>query len=136
MRKHQAASLDSLRGVHVFVVDDEPPGLELVSKPLEYHGALVTTCRTLQAPRLMSHVVPNVVVIEVPTADDRAYALVRQLRAVAPKRRPRVPAIALMSLGSNVAPRRIAAEGFQASLPQPFHVRDLCATILGVVKSR
>ena len=58
----------------MFVVDDEPPSLELVSTPLEYHGALVTTCRTLQAPRLMSHVRPNVVVIEVPGADDRAHA--------------------------------------------------------------
>src|SRR5881394_2049102 len=81
MPKGHAASSGSLRGIHVFVVDDEPPSLELVSKPLEYHGALVTTCRTLQAPRFMSHVRPNVVVIEVPGADDRAYALVRRIRA-------------------------------------------------------
>ncbi|PYO22009.1 MAG: hypothetical protein DMD85_12530, partial [Candidatus Rokuibacteriota bacterium] len=73
--------------MHVFVVDDEPPSLELVSKPLEYHGALVTTCRTLQAPRLMSHVMPNVVVMEVPTADDRADALVRRIRAAAAQHR-------------------------------------------------
>src|SRR5437667_96373 len=99
MPKGHAASSGSLRGIHVFVVDDEPPSLELVSKPLEYHGALVTTCRTLQAPRLMSHVRPNVVVIEVPGADDRAYALVRRIRAAAPKRAP-VPAIALMPRGA------------------------------------
>ena len=117
----------------MFVVDDEPPSLELVSKPLEYHGALVTTCRTLQAPRLMSHVRPNVVVIEVPGADNRAHALVRQLRAAARKRAAPVPAIALMPRGSR---RRTAARGFRASLPQPFHVRELCAAILDVVKSR
>ena len=117
----------------MFVVDDEPPTLELVSKPLEYHGALVTTCRTLQAPRLMSHVRPNVVVIEVPSADDRAYALVRQIRAAAAKRSGAVPAIALMPRGSR---RRTAARGFRASVPQPFHVRELCAAILDVVKSR
>jgi CheY-like chemotaxis protein len=135
MRRPQAASVDSLRGVHVFVVDDEPPSLELVSRPLEYHGALVTTCRTLQAPRLMSHMIPNVVVIEVPAADDRAYALVREIRAATSKRRAPVPAIALMPLGSSAAARRIAAAGFRAAVPQPFHVRDLCATILDVVKS-
>jgi len=133
MPKGHAASSGSLRGIHVFVVDDEPPTLELVSKPLEYHGALVTTCRTLQAPRLMSHVRPNVVVIEVPGADDRAYALVRQIRAAAPKRAAPVPAIALMPRGSR---RRTAARGFRASVPQPFHVRELCAAILDVVKSR
>ena len=132
MSKGHAASSGSLRGIHVFVVDDEPPSLELVSKPLEYHGALVTTCRTLQAPRLMSHVRPNVVVIEVPGADDRAYALVRRIRTAAPKRTP-VPAIALMPRGSR---RRTAARGFRASVPQPFHMRELCAAILDVVKSR
>ena len=120
----------------MFVVDDEPPSLELVSKPLEYHGALVTTCRTLQAPRLMSHVMPNVVVIEVPVADDRAYALVRQIRAAARKRGVPVPAIALMPLGSNVNARGVASRGFRASVPQPYHVRELCETILSVVSSR
>ena len=80
----------------------------------------------------MSHVRPNVVVIEVPGADDRAYALVRRIRAAAPKRAP-VPAIALMPRGSR---RRTAARGFRASVPQPFHVRELCAAILDVVKSR
>ncbi|HEV8586113.1 MAG TPA: hypothetical protein VGT02_14190 [Methylomirabilota bacterium] len=129
MRKGWSASSGSLRGIHVFVVDDEPAGLELVTKPLEYHGALVTTCRTLQAPRLMSHMTPNVLVVEVPPADDRAYALVRRLRGAASKRQPRVPAIGLLPFGS---PRRPTGKGFQASLPQPFHVRDLCATILEV----
>ena len=122
----------SLRGVHVFVVDDEPPSLELVSKPLEYHGALVTTCRTLQAPRLMSHVMPNVVVMEVPTADDRADVLVRWIRAAAAAHRKPVPAIALMPLGA----RRRRHRGFQATLSQPFHVRQLCSMILDAVKSR
>ena len=136
MPRRKAASPDSLRGVHVFVVDDEPPSLELVSKPLEYHGALVTTCRTLQAPRLMSHVMPNVVVIEVPAADDRAYALVRQIRAATPKRGVPVPAIALIPLGSSVNARPIASRGFRASLPQPYHVRELCETILSVMSSR
>ena len=132
MRKRLAASTPSLRGVHVFVVDDEPPSLELVSKPLEYHGALVTRCRTLQAPRLMSHVMPNVVVMDVPTADDRVDALVRRIRAIAaPTRRP-VPAIALMPLGS----RRRNVRGFHASLRQPFHVRQLCSMILDAANSR
>jgi len=132
MRKRPAASSPSLRGVHVFVVDDEPPSLELVSKPLEYHGALVTTCRTLQAPRLMSHVMPNVVVMEVPTADDRADALVRRIRAAAAQHRKPVPTIALMPRGS----RRRAADGFHASLRQPFHVRQLCSMILDAANSR
>ena len=122
----------SLRGVHVFVVDDEPPSLALVSKPLEYHGALVTICRTLQAPRLMSHVMPNVVVMEVPTADDRADVLVRWIRAAAAAYRKPVPAIALMPLGA----RRRRHRGFQATLSQPFHVRQLCSMILDAVKSR
>src|SRR5437763_15463470 len=99
MPKGHAASSGSLRGIHVLVVDDEPPSLELVSKPLEYHGALVTTCRTLQASRLISHVMPNVVVMEVPDADDRAHALARRLRAAASQSRMPVPAIALMPIG-------------------------------------
>ena len=84
----------------------------------------------------MSHVMPNVVVIEVPAADDRADALVRQIRAATPKRGVPVPAIALMPLGSSVNARRIAARGFRASVPQPYHVRELCDTILSVLNSR
>src|SRR5437879_12009343 len=132
MPKGHAASSGSLRGIHVFVVDDEPPSLELVSKPLEYHGALVTTCRTLRAPRLMSHVRPNVVVIEVPGADDRAYALVRRIRAAAPKRAP-VPAIALMPRGSR---RRTAGPRLRESGPQPFRVRQALRGRRGVRRSR
>ena len=120
----------------MFVVDDEPAGLEYVSKPLEYHGALVTTCRTLRALALMSHVKPNVVVIEVPGADDRAYALVRRLRSAVPKRGAAVPAIALVPHGAKIARRQITSRGFQASVPHPFRVRELCATILSVHKRR
>jgi CheY-like chemotaxis protein len=134
MTKSPAApSSRTLRGVHVFVVDDEPPSLELVSKPLEYHGALVTTCRTLQASRLMSHVMPNVVVMEVPDADDRAHALARRIRAAASVVRLPVPAIALMPIGSR---HRTAGGGFHASLRQPFHVGDLCTLILNAVNGR
>ncbi len=132
-RGQRASSSRTLRGVHVFVVDDEPPSLELVSKPLEYHGALVTTCRTLQASRLMSHVMPNVVVMEVPDADDRAHALAQRIRAAASESRMPVPAIALMPVGSR---HRTAGGGFHASLRQPFHVGDLCALILNAVSSR
>jgi len=84
----------------------------------------------------MSHVMPNVVVIEVPAADDRAYALVRQIRAATPKRGVPVPEIALIPLGSSVNARPIASRGFRASLPQPYHVRELCETILSVMSSR
>jgi hypothetical protein len=80
----------------------------------------------------MSHVMPNVVVMEVPTADDRADALVRRIRAAAAGQRRPVPAIALMPLGS----RRRNARGFHASLSQPFHVRELCSMILDAVNSR
>jgi len=136
MAKGHIAPPGSLRGIHVFVVDDEPAGLEFVSKPLEYHGALVTTCHTLRALPLMSHVRPNVVVIEVPGADDRAYALVRRLRAAASGRGAAVPAIALVPRGAKLAPRQITARGFRASVPHPFRVRELCATILRVHKRR
>ena len=37
MPRRKAVALQSLRGVHVFVVDDEPPSLELVSAPQPYH---------------------------------------------------------------------------------------------------
>jgi len=89
----------------------------VVSKPLEYHGALVTTaarCGTAAD----AHVMPNVVVIEVPAADDRAYALVRQIRAATAESRRCRARDRAHTAGSSVNRADRFPGGFRASLPQ------------------
>ena len=89
-------SVDSLEGVHVLVVDDDPIARDVLMSILHYCGALVLTVssvrKTLEMMRLIK---PDVLVVKLALPDQDGSALIRQIRRLKPESGGEVPVIAV-----------------------------------------
>ena len=87
---------NSLRGVHVMVIDDEPSVRDLVALTLAKCGASVTVAASVKdALGLMPNLKPDVVVSDIAMPEVDGYQFIRRLRELAEPRGADIPAIAL-----------------------------------------
>ena len=125
-------SVDSLRGVHVLVVDHEAECRELLSDVLHYCGALVTAVDSAEgALEVMALIKPDVLVTDL-IGDKDGHWLIRQVRSLKPEDGGVVPVIAV-SDAAHLA--RAGAAGFVACLAKPIDPWQLCRVIAGVTTS-
>ena len=79
-------SVDSLKGVHVLVADDDAIARDVITAILHYCGALVLTVgssrQTLDMMRLIK---PDVLVVKLDLPDRDGKALVRDVRQLKPE---------------------------------------------------
>ena len=116
--------LPSLARVHVLVVEDDARFAGVLAAVLEYCGALVTVAPSPGAAlRLLDSVVPGVIVVGQPAATETAVLL-----AGGPAR-DRPPALAITADREDEARRTLAAMGFQACLPKPVELAELCRVV-------
>jgi CheY-like chemotaxis protein len=128
-------SVDSLRGVHVLVVDHEADCRDLLSAVLHYCGALVTAVASPQAALdVMGLIKPDVLVVDLTEGDRDGHWLIRQVRALKPEDGGVIPVIAL-SADSSAHLARAGAAGFVACLVKPIDPWQLCRVIAGVTTS-
>lgn len=122
-------SVDSLRGVHVLVVDDDRDSRDLVVAILQYCGALVTAvARAAEALDVMRQVKPDVLVVDLGISVVEADRLLRSVRGLKPEDGGTVPAIAYG--GQARAERRDpAAADFDAYVAKPVNPWELCRLI-------
>ena len=126
-------SVDSLRGVHVLVVDHEAECRELLSDVLHYCGALVTAVDSPEdALEVMALIKPDVLVVDLIEGDKDARWLIRQVRALKPEEGGVVPVITV-SDAARLA--RAGSAGFVACLVKPLDPWQLCRVISGVTTS-
>ena|SRR5688500_18886292 len=126
-------SVDSLRGVHVLVVDHEAECRELLSDVLHYCGALVTAVDSAEdALEVMALIKPDVLVTDLIEGDKDGHWLIRQVRSLKPEDGGVVPVIAV-SDAARLA--RAGAAGFVACLAKPLDPWQLCRVIAGVTTS-
>lgn len=126
-------SVDSLRGVHVLVVDHEADCRDLLSAVLDYCGALVTPVDSPEsALEVMGLIRPDVVVVDLTEGDKDGHWLIRQLRSLKPEDGGVVPVIGLSAAGSPARVAGAGAAGFVACLVKPVDPWELCRIIAGV----
>jgi CheY-like chemotaxis protein len=129
-------SVDSLRGVHVLVVDYEADCRNLLSAVLQYCGALVTAVESPEAAlEVMGLIKPDALVVDVTEGDKDAHWLIRQVRSLKPEDGGVVPVIAVSPAGSPARLARAGAAGFVACLVKPVDPWHLCRVIAGVTTS-
>ena len=120
----------SLRGLKVLAVDDEADARELVSTVLEHEGATVLTVAT--APEAFSRLAalrPDVVVCDISMPIEDGYSLIRRIRALAPERGGRTPAIALTTYAREEDRRKALAAGFEVHVPKPVDPTELVEVV-------
>lgn len=127
-------SVDSLRNVHVLVVDHERAGRELLRALLTYCGALVTVVGSAdEALAMMRHVKPDAVVADVSMPGNDGFALLRAIRALKPEDGGNVPAVVVVEDDGGATAEHASASGFAARLTRPLDPWELCRTIATLV---
>ena len=120
-------SVDSLKGVHVLVVDDEAIARDVLRDILEYCGALVLTVTSArEALESMRLIKPDLLVTKLALPRDDGYSLLRQVRELKPEAGGEIPAIAI---GGDADRERCLAHGFHACFTWPLNPWEFSRTI-------
>jgi PAS domain S-box-containing protein len=113
------ASTESLAGIDVLCVDDDPDGLEVMTIVLRERGATVRTARSAaEALALLTESTPSVMVSDIGLPGEDGYALIQRVRAL-PGDAALVPTIALTAYSDPASAERIRLAGFQRHLGKP-----------------
>ena len=133
-RSTSPSGVQSLRGAHALVVDDQADARELTAAILESAGARVSTAGSVEdALGLLARGGFDVVLADIGMPERDGYSLVTALRREAPDPARRIPAIAVTAYAT-VADREAAmAAGFDRHLAKPVDpsaLVDLVAQLL------
>jgi CheY-like chemotaxis protein len=116
----------SLGGVRVLVVEDEFEARESMRLLLQRLGAEVAAAASArQALETLDRGSFDVLISDIAMPGEDGFELLRAIRALAPERGGRVPAVAVTAGGRPDDRRRALAEGFQAYLPKPVDMLEL-----------
>jgi CheY-like chemotaxis protein len=134
---HRAPARDSasqsLRGVRVLVVEDEPDSRWLLERLLTDAGAVVTaTSSAAEGFAAFTREPPDVIVGDIGMPEEDGYSMLRRIRA-AENGHPHVPAIALTALARAEDRRRALMAGYQVHLAKPVEPAELRAAITNLV---
>jgi CheY-like chemotaxis protein len=121
---------DSLKGVHVLLVEDDDDSRALLETILQYCGALVTAVASARdAMNTLERVKPDLLLSDLSMPEHDGYWLIRQVRALPADLGGSTPAIAVTALGQPHGVDRTLAAGFQAHLHKPVDPWELARTI-------
>jgi len=119
--------VDSLKGVHVLVVNDDAVARELLTAVLQYCGALVLTAPSAaEALGMLKLVKPDAIVTKLELPGDDGYALISTVRTAAGDEGS-IPAVALSHAKDER--ERALAHGFQAFFTWPVNPWELSRTV-------
>jgi PAS domain S-box-containing protein len=122
--------LQSLRGLRVLVVEDDPETLDMLKFILNQCQAEVTTAPSVsEALQVLEPSHPNALVSDLAMPDQDGYDLIRQVRKLAPERGGNIPAIALSAYTRTEDRVRALAAGFQLHMSKPIDPADLVAAL-------
>ena len=126
----QRASAQSLAGLRILVVDDDPTAVDLNREILSQVGAEVRGCTSgAEALQILQQWRPAVLVsdIEMPGLD--GYTLLRQIRALAPDQGGKTPAVALSAYNRPEDRIRSLRAGFNFHVSKPVEPNELTAIV-------
>ena len=121
---------DSLKGIHVLLVEDDDDARTLLETVLRYCGALVTAVASAGAAMsTLERVRPDLLLSDLSMPEHDGYWLIHAVRALPAERGGTIPAVAVTALGSPHGVERTLGAGFQAHLRKPVDPWELARTI-------
>jgi CheY-like chemotaxis protein/two-component sensor histidine kinase len=125
--------LPSLKGVHIFVVDDEADVRDLVRIMLEEKGATVSVFESAGAAlAVLKESRPNTIICDIGMPHMDGYQFIRAVRAGEP-RNERIPALALTAFARAEDRKRSLLAGYQAHLAKPFDAAELLLLVADLI---
>jgi CheY-like chemotaxis protein len=117
----------TLRGVYVLLVDDEPRHRDILRDILRYCGAWVREVNDAEeALAVLRETTPTALVVTVRASGDGAWTLLRGVRAMRPEHGGKLPAVGVGPPGLR---SQALAEGFDVYLPEPIEAWKLCGAV-------
>lgn len=126
---------DTLKGMRILAVEDQPDLRELLTLLLELHGAQVTVCETAQQAyaAVVSGEQFDAAVCDISMPGEDGLALVTRLRKWESRASPsHLPVIALTAHVTPGMRRQCEAAGFDRFLAKPVVTGTLLQTIRGL----
>lgn len=131
---------DSLNGIRILVVEDEPDTSEFLARFLSGHGAKVAIAESAaQALAQISDDHIDIVISDIGLPDGDGYDLMQRIRQLPPNAGGAMPAIALTAYARTEDRTRAFRAGYQAHLAKPIEAAELVATIAsfaGLIEAR
>jgi len=126
---------ESLRGLHVMVLDDEASVRDLLALTLAKCGASVTLASSVEdALSLLPNLSPDVIVSDIAMPGADGYDFIQKLRALVRPRGANLPVIALTAYASVHDRERALRAGFDRHLTKPVDPVELVRTIAGSLR--
>ena len=114
-----ASDFQSLAGLRVMLVDDEPEARQILSTVIARRGAEVRTCESARdALNLLSYWRPDVLISDLAMPDEDGYSLIRSVRSLPAERGGQVPAAALSAYARDEDRRRALSSGISIACRQ------------------
>jgi len=118
----------SLRGIHAFLVVDDPDARELIKTLLEYCGALVSAVASARgALAALDAIRPDVLIADLSGEGDAAAALIERVRKLPGA--GDMPAIVITARGGRDERQRWLKMGFQHHVLKPVDPWELCRLV-------
>ncbi len=129
-------SCQSLAGLKVLVVDDEPDARALIRRLLEDCDAVVTTASSAREglERVRTER-PDVLVSDIGMPDEDGCALIDQIRALELQQGGSTPAVALTAYARAEDRIRAIRAGFQMHISKPVEPAELIAIVASLAKA-
>ncbi len=126
-----AATAETLRGVRVLVVEDEPDSLALIAAVLAQAGAsrTVQVRSAADAWDALAREAFDAIVCDISIPVEDGHSLLRRVRASADGRVSRTPAVALTAQTRPEDRTRAMLAGFQVHVPKPVEPAELVAVV-------
>jgi len=126
----------TLTGLRVLLVEDEPDARELLSMTLRVSGASVYAVESAREALMnLTSFEPDVLLSDIGLPVESGYDLIRQVRAL-PTNLKKIPAIALTAFASDKDRQRALAAGFQVHLAKPVEPQALVEAIEKLVNGK
>lgn len=124
---------ESLSGLKVLVVDDEPDARDLLRRLLERRQATVITAGTaIDGLQLLQQEKPDVLVSDIGMPIVDGYEFITQIRSLGADRGGNLPAIALTAFARAEDRARALRAGYTVHLPKPVEPANLIAIVASV----
>jgi CheY-like chemotaxis protein len=124
------ATDNSLDGLRVLLVDDEPEARQIISTVILRTGAEVKTCESAhEALVKLAEWKPDVILSDIAMPEQDGYSFIRQVRSLPRDKGGDTPAAALTAYAREIDRRQALAAGYQMHIAKPIGASQLVTMI-------
>lgn len=132
---HDSSPTDTIRGLKILCVDDEPDSRELIQRLLEVAGARVIAASSVaEALALIPRHRPDLIISDIGMPGEDGYSLLRHVRALPKDQGGQTVAVALTAYARAEDRQNAISAGFQYHLSKPVDSAELLAVLSHAVQ--